>query len=332
MSDLFAQFVVNVLYPLNLFGLQVPITNSSLMMILATLMVTIFMIILYAFWKKNSNWIKNETKPGSEIGFFTTEWKRDKKFYTLSILFYFTIISVFFWLYQLKLMPYNDFIQLGYIWFDCLVFTSTTVILYNINFSSFPLMITYLYFFLRTMVKPLAVHSKSDEEHHDHHPMSHDHLSVVLTVFFLILCGNLLGLIPYFFTFTSQIINTAVLATFVSIATILIGLKNNGLKFFTLFTIKGLPSAMQLIVVPIEIASFILRVLSLSMRLFANMMVGHCILKVCAGFSESMGMFGFIPIAPTVLLMFMEFGVAFLQAYVFALLTTMYIKESIELH
>lgn len=171
--------------------------------------------------------------------------------------------------------------------------------------------------------------------------MVHDNLGhegrkyfpLVFTLFMIVLMGNLLGLIPYAFTYTSHISVTAALALFVFFLSILIGFAHHGLHFFSMFLPKGLPLAMIPLIVPIEIISFLSRPLSLSVRLFANMTAGHTMLKVFAGFSVMMGaVLGVIPLAVNVALIGLELMIAFIQAYVFAILTCIYIKSAIELH
>lgn len=155
----------------------------------------------------------------------------------------------------------------------------------------------------------------------------------VFTIFMFVLFGNLLGMIPYSFTYTSHIIVTFALAMFVFLVVTLIGLIRHGFHFFSLFMPSGVPLIMAPILVPIEILSYLSRPISLSVRLFANMMAGHTMMKVFAGFCVSLGVFfGLVPLAVNVALFGLEILVAVLQAYVFTILTCMYLKDSIELH
>ncbi len=155
----------------------------------------------------------------------------------------------------------------------------------------------------------------------------------VFSVFMFVLLGNMLGMIPGSFTFTSHIIVTFALAMLVFIVVTLIGLFRHGLHFFSLFLPAGVPLWLSPILIPIEILSYLSRPISLSVRLFANMMAGHTMLKVFAGFSVSMGIYaGIAPLAVNVALIGFEILVAFLQAYVFTILTCLYLKDSIELH
>ena len=155
---------------------------------------------------------------------------------------------------------------------------------------------------------------------------------LVLSVFLFVLFGNLLGMIPYGFTFTSHIIVTFTLAFLVFLIVIFVGLKHHGLHFFTLFLPEGAPLLMAPLLIPIEILSFFSRPISLSVRLFANMMAGHTILKVFAGFTVALGIFGVAPLLVNAALMSLEFLVAVLQAYVFTILTCLYLKDAIHLH
>ena len=156
--------------------------------------------------------------------------------------------------------------------------------------------------------------------------------SLIFTLFTFILFGNLFGLLPYSFTFTSHIIVTFVLAMFIFLFVTLIGFFVHGFKFFGLFVPKGVPIAMLPLMVPIEIISYLSRPISLSIRLFANMMAGHTMLKVFAGFIFSLGVFGIAPLIVDVALTAFEVLVAFLQAYVFTVLTCLYLNDAINLH
>lgn len=158
------------------------------------------------------------------------------------------------------------------------------------------------------------------------------YLPFVFTVFLFILFGNLLGLIPYGFTFTSHIIVTFTLAMIVFLLVTLIGIAKHGLKFFTLFLPEGTPLILIPLVIPIEILSYLSRPVSLSIRLFANMMAGHTMMKVFAMFTISLGIFGFAPLLVNSALIGFELLIAMLQAYVFTLLTCLYLHDSLHLH
>jgi F-type H+-transporting ATPase subunit a len=154
----------------------------------------------------------------------------------------------------------------------------------------------------------------------------------VFTLFMFILFGNLLGLVPYSFTFTSHIIVTFALAATVFIGVTIIGIVRHGWHFLRLFVPHGVPKVLLLLLVPIELLSYIIRPFTLSIRLFANMLAGHTMLAIFGGFVVSLGLLGFLPLGVDVLLMFLELLVAVLQAYVFAILTCLYLADAIHLH
>jgi len=154
----------------------------------------------------------------------------------------------------------------------------------------------------------------------------------VFTLFMFILLGNLLGMIPYSFTFTSHIIVTFALAALVFVGVTLIGIFRHGLHFLSLFAPRGVPIILLLLLVPIEVLSYFIRPFTLSIRLFANMMAGHTMLVIFAGFVTSLGVFGILPIAMNTFLVLLELLVAVLQAYVFAILTCLYLHDAIHLH
>ncbi|GAN52829.1 F0F1 ATP synthase subunit A [Tanticharoenia sakaeratensis] len=158
----------------------------------------------------------------------------------------------------------------------------------------------------------------------------------VFALFFFILAGNYLGLIPFSFTFTSHIIVTFSLALLVFAVAIAASLRRQGLKFFAHFMPEGAPLLMAPLIVPIEILSYLSRPVSLSIRLFANMMAGHVLFEVFAGFTIMLGGLGLVghvlavaPIAINVALTALELLVGVLQAYVFAILTCIYLREAV---
>jgi F-type H+-transporting ATPase subunit a len=160
---------------------------------------------------------------------------------------------------------------------------------------------------------------------------------LVFSLFMFIAVSNLIGIIPYTFTVSSHIIVTVTLALLVFFIVLFYGLYKNGLKFFKLFVPSGVPIFVMPIVVPIEVISFLLKPISHSVRLFANMLAGHIALKVFAGFVAMLGVSlgaigwigGVLPLALTVALTALELLVAFLQAYVFAILTCIYLNDAI---
>ncbi len=155
----------------------------------------------------------------------------------------------------------------------------------------------------------------------------------VFSIFMFVLIGNMVGMIPYQFTFTSHIIVTFALATVVFVGVTILGFVNHGIRFFTFFYIPGVPFYMHPLLIPIEVISYLSRPISLSVRLFANMLAGHTLLKVFAGFVVSMPFFtGVLPLTFIVALTGLEILIAFLQAYVFAILTCLYINDAYHLH
>lgn len=161
----------------------------------------------------------------------------------------------------------------------------------------------------------------------------------VFTIFIFVLMGNLLGLLPYSFTYTSHLAVAGGLALLIFFMVIGFGLFNHGLKFFSLFAPSGVPWFIYPVLIPIEIISFFVRPLTLSVRLFANMMAGHIMLKVVAGFAiaaAGMGtgyvVLGIFPAFINIALIAFETLVAVIQAYVFAILTCVYLKDTVELH
>lgn len=158
----------------------------------------------------------------------------------------------------------------------------------------------------------------------------------VMTLFLFIFMANMLGMFPYWFAPTSQIIITATMALMVFATVIVIGLAKNGLKFFKLFVPSGVPWYILWFVVIIEVISFFSRPLSHAVRLWANVLAGHLVLKVFAGFVPALiaagaayGLLSILPLGMTVALYALEFLVAFLQAYVFALLTCIYLNDAL---
>ncbi|MCS6890106.1 MAG: F0F1 ATP synthase subunit A [Rhodovarius sp.] len=161
----------------------------------------------------------------------------------------------------------------------------------------------------------------------------------VFTLFMFILVGNMLGLLPYAFTFTSHIAVTFALAAIVFVLITVVALMIHGRKFFGYFFPEGAPVWLAPIIVPVEIVSYLSRPVSLSIRLFANMVAGHVMLKVFATFVVMLAGLGAVgpflsvmPLALNVALVGFEVLVAFLQAYVFAILTCIYLHDAVHLH
>ncbi len=154
----------------------------------------------------------------------------------------------------------------------------------------------------------------------------------IFAIFMFVLAGNMVGMIPYSFTFTSHIIVTFALAAAIFIGVTVLGFIKHGFHFFSFFVVPGLPWYMLPILIPIEVISYLARPISLSVRLFANMLAGHTLLKVFAGFVVPLGFLGIVPLAFIVALTGLEILIAFLQAYVIAILTCLYINDAINLH
>ncbi|MFC0240998.1 F0F1 ATP synthase subunit A [Rhodopseudomonas telluris] len=159
---------------------------------------------------------------------------------------------------------------------------------------------------------------------------------LVFSLFMFIAVSNLIGIIPYTFTVSSHLIVTVALAMLVFLTVLIYGLSKNGLKFFKLFVPSGVPIYILPLVVFIEVISFFLKPVSHSVRLFANMLAGHIALKVFASFIAMLGALGVIgwfgavlPLGLTIALTALELLVAFLQAYVFAILTCIYLNDAI---
>ena len=170
-------------------------------------------------------------------------------------------------------------------------------------------------------------------------PEGRKYFPFVFTLFMFVLFGNLLGLLPYAFTFTSHIAVTLGLALVVFVLITVVALVRHGTHFFGYFFPEGAPIWLATIIIPVEIVSYLSRPVSLSIRLFANMVAGHVMLKVFATFVILLGGLGFfgpliaaLPLAVNVALVGFEVLVAFLQAYVFAILTSIYLHDAVHLH
>lgn len=171
--------------------------------------------------------------------------------------------------------------------------------------------------------------------------MGHEGLAFfpfIFTIFMFVLFSNFFGLIPYTFTVTSQIAITLALASLVILTMIIVGFMKHGLRFLTLFVPQA-PWYLLILLIPIEVISFLTRPVSLSVRLFANMLAGHTLLAVFAGFVVLLGSAGGIflgvalaPMALIVAIFALEMLVSFLQAYVFSILTCIYLNEALHLH
>ena len=159
-----------------------------------------------------------------------------------------------------------------------------------------------------------------------------DFFPFVFTLFMFILFSNLLGLVPYSFTVTSHIIVTFALAAIVFVGVTIVGIVKHGFHFLRLFVPEGVPVLLLLLLVPIELLSYFIRPFTLSIRLFANMLAGHTMLAIFGGFAASIWLVAVFPLAINVALVGLELLVAVLQAYVFAILTCLYLRDALHLH
>jgi F-type H+-transporting ATPase subunit a len=159
------------------------------------------------------------------------------------------------------------------------------------------------------------------------------YFSFIFSLFVFVLICNMVGMLPYSFTVTSHIIVTLIMALFIFVAVTVIGFIKHGVKYLSIFVPSGVPKLLLPLITIIEIISYLSRPVSLSVRLFANMMAGHTMLKVFGGFVISLGMLGgWLPLSFSVALTGLEILVAFLQAYVFAILTCIYLNDALNLH
>jgi len=159
------------------------------------------------------------------------------------------------------------------------------------------------------------------------------YFAFIFSLFMFVLFCNMFGMIPYAFTVTSHIIVTFILASFIFIGVTIIGFMKHGFGYLKLFVPSGVPSILLPLIIVIEVISYLSRPVSLSVRLFANMMAGHTMMKVFGGFVISLGIVGgWLPLSFSVALTGLEILVAFLQAYVFAILTCIYLNDALNLH
>ena len=166
-----------------------------------------------------------------------------------------------------------------------------------------------------------------------------DYFPFIFSLFMFIFFGNILGLIPFGYTFTGQIVVTFAMAAVVFVGVTIIGIARHGWHFLSFFVPHGVPVVLLLLLVPIELLSYLIRPFTLSIRLFANMMAGHTMLAIFAGFvtplllaAGAIKAFAIVPLGVDILLIFLELLVAALQAYVFTILTCLYLRDAIHLH
>ncbi|MBC7987382.1 MAG: F0F1 ATP synthase subunit A [Sphingomonadaceae bacterium] len=163
-------------------------------------------------------------------------------------------------------------------------------------------------------------------------PEARKFFPLIFTTFLFILFANLAGLLPYSFTVTSHIAVTFAMALIAFVGITLVGIFTQGFGFLRMFAPSGVPPIMYIILTPIEIVGYFIRPISLSVRLFANMMAGHVLLKVLAGFVVSLGVFGIFPLLVVVAMTALETLVAVLQAYVFTVLLCVYLNDALHAH
>lgn len=166
------------------------------------------------------------------------------------------------------------------------------------------------------------------------------YIPIVFSIFIFVLFGNMLGMVPFSFTYTSHIIVTFILGVFVILFVTAVGFAKHGLHFLHIFLPSGVPMVIAPIVIAIELVSYFARPVSLSIRLAANMLAGHVMLKLFAGFTvtlaAALGIVGYavgtLPVAVNIALIGFEFFVAGLQAYIFTLFTCVYLRDALEMH
>jgi len=161
----------------------------------------------------------------------------------------------------------------------------------------------------------------------------------IFSLFAFLLMVNLIGMVPYSYTITSQLIVTLLFSLMVYIGVMMIMIRTHGFHALSVFLPGGAPFALYWLLIPIELISNVMRIVSLAVRLFANMMAGHILLKVLLGFAWTMMMaqgimfiLHMVPMGVVFALLFLETGVAVIQAYVFVTLTCIYLNEAINLH
>jgi F-type H+-transporting ATPase subunit a len=154
----------------------------------------------------------------------------------------------------------------------------------------------------------------------------------IFSLFTFLLVGNLISLVPWSYSFTAQIIVTAALALFVFVLVTAVAFIRHGFHFFSFFFPQGAPLIMAPLIIPIEIVSYLARPMTLAIRLFANMLAEHTLMLVFAGFAVALGYFFFLPVLIDVAIYALEVIVFSLQAYIFAILTVLYLRDAIHLH
>jgi F-type H+-transporting ATPase subunit a len=154
----------------------------------------------------------------------------------------------------------------------------------------------------------------------------------IFSIFLFVAFGNLSGLLPYNFTFTSHVAAVGTLAVSALLFNMFVGIKNKGFGYFRIFLPKGIPLALAPLVVPIETISLLSKPFSLTVRLVANMTVGHIMLKIIAGFVVGLGIAGVVPLVFSSLVVAFEVFIALIQTYIFTVLSTIYLSDAINGH
>lgn len=154
----------------------------------------------------------------------------------------------------------------------------------------------------------------------------------IFTIFIFVLLANMLGMVPYSFTVTSHLAVTATMSLIIILGITVLGLVKHGFGFFHVFLPSGVPLWLAPLLIVIEVISYLTRPVSLAVRLFANMMAGHTTLKVFAGFVVALGVAGVVPLLFVVALTALEVLIAFLQAYIFTILTCIYLHDAFHPH
>lgn len=158
------------------------------------------------------------------------------------------------------------------------------------------------------------------------------YFSFIFCVFLFIAFGNLLGLFPYSFTFTSHLTAVGTLSLLALALNIFVGIKKKKWGWLRTFLPRGIPAVMSVLIIPIEIVSFLSKPFSLSVRLAANMTVGHVMLKIIAGFVVGLGAFGFVPLVFDALIVCFEMFISLLQAFIYTVLTCIYLSDAMHEH
>lgn len=158
------------------------------------------------------------------------------------------------------------------------------------------------------------------------------YFSFIFSVFLFVAFGNLLGLVPYSFTFTSHLTAVGTLSLLALALNIYVGIKKKKWGWLRTFLPKGIPVVMSVLIIPIELVSFLSKPFSLSVRLAANMTVGHVMLKIIAGFVVGLGVFGFVPLVFDALIVCFEMFISLLQAFIYTVLTCIYLSDALHEH